>query len=75
MKKTVFLLAIVTLFMKLTHSQTYTMQYTNANGKIVNWGIMDKKEAVLDRRCSSGQKGGCFYTTIYQKLYIVIFRL
>lgn len=48
MKKTVFLLAIVTLFMKLTYSQTYTMQYTNANGKIVNWGIMDKKEAVLD---------------------------
>ncbi|NCC74417.1 MAG: hypothetical protein EOM06_13630, partial [Sphingobacteriia bacterium] len=39
MKKTVFLLAIVTFFMKLTHSQPYTMQHTNASGQIVNWDI------------------------------------
>jgi hypothetical protein len=39
MKKIVFLFAIVTLFIKLTYSQPYTMQHTNASGQIVDWNI------------------------------------
>ncbi len=28
-------------------------------------GIMDKKEAVFDKQCSSGQKGGCLFSWIF----------
>ena len=40
--------------------------YANKEKIIQFFGIMDKKEAVLFHKTSSGQKGGCIFYNIWQ---------